>query len=121
MANRRYRPLANLFPQNTNNVADVIGTHHTAGEAPIGFEPMHKGFADLSLTTWVRRPVDPLSYAIFPRFFQKMSVIMSTIGIRAAWWKRSTGAYSPRRQGWFICSTTLPAGVAVLESRAKTW
>ena len=25
-------------------------------EAPIGFEPMHKGFADLSLTTWVRRP-----------------------------------------------------------------
>ena len=24
-------------------------------EAPIGFEPMHKGFADLSLTTWVRR------------------------------------------------------------------
>src|SRR2546425_11477364 len=26
-----------------------------AGEAPIGFEPMHKGFADLSLTTWVRR------------------------------------------------------------------
>ena len=25
-------------------------------EAAIGFEPMHKGFADLSLTTWVRRP-----------------------------------------------------------------
>ena len=26
-------------------------------EAAIGFEPMHRGFADLSLTTWVRRPV----------------------------------------------------------------
>jgi hypothetical protein len=24
-------------------------------EAAIGFEPMHRGFADLSLTTWVRR------------------------------------------------------------------
>src|SRR6266853_5766945 len=24
-------------------------------EAPEGFEPTHKGFADLSLTTWVRR------------------------------------------------------------------
>ena len=24
-------------------------------EAPSGFEPLHKGFADLSLTTWVRR------------------------------------------------------------------
>ena len=27
----------------------------TALEAPGGFEPPHKGFADLSLTTWVRR------------------------------------------------------------------
>jgi hypothetical protein len=24
-------------------------------KAAIGFEPMHRGFADLSLTTWVRR------------------------------------------------------------------
>ncbi len=24
-------------------------------EAPIGIEPMHEGFADLSLTAWVRR------------------------------------------------------------------
>jgi hypothetical protein len=25
-------------------------------EAASGFEPLHKGFADLSLATWVRRP-----------------------------------------------------------------
>jgi hypothetical protein len=30
-------------------------------EAPDGFEPPHKGFADLSLTTWVRRQVKFLS------------------------------------------------------------
>jgi hypothetical protein len=29
----------------------------TALEAPGGFEPPHKGFADLSLTTWVRRQI----------------------------------------------------------------
>ncbi len=27
----------------------------TKNKAPTGFEPVHKGFADLSLTTWVRR------------------------------------------------------------------
>jgi hypothetical protein len=27
-------------------------------EAPSGFEPLHKGFADLSLTTWVRRQIN---------------------------------------------------------------
>jgi hypothetical protein len=30
---------------------------HHSFEAPGGFEPPHKGFADLSLTTWVRRRI----------------------------------------------------------------
>ena len=35
---------------------DYSGEHRRGGfEAPIGIEPMYKGFADLSLTTWVRR------------------------------------------------------------------
>ena len=32
-----------------------IGPGEENVEAAIGFEPMHRGFADLSLTTWVRR------------------------------------------------------------------
>jgi hypothetical protein len=30
-------------------------------EARVGIEPTHKGFADLSLTTWVPRPGGPSS------------------------------------------------------------
>jgi hypothetical protein len=30
-------------------------------EARVGIEPTHKGFADLSLTTWVPRPFNKLA------------------------------------------------------------
>ena len=33
----------------------IFNLHLTMCEAPGGLEPPHKGFADLSLTTWVRR------------------------------------------------------------------
>ena len=44
--------------------------HGINREAPGGFEPPHKGFADLSLTTWVRRQCDrthPSKIQIKPR------------------------------------------------------
>ena len=36
-------------------------------EAPSGFEPLHRSFADCSLTTWVRRPGSGIISASFSR------------------------------------------------------
>lgn len=35
----------------------IVRTYKNVKKAPSGFEPLHEGFADLSLTTWVRRRV----------------------------------------------------------------
>jgi hypothetical protein len=37
------------------NITACIASSEALVEATGGFEPPHKGFADLSLTTWVRR------------------------------------------------------------------
>ncbi len=42
----------------------MIDYTRKGAEAPTGFEPVHKGFADLSLATWVRRRISFLSNLI---------------------------------------------------------
>jgi hypothetical protein len=37
------------------DLIDRGGTSELGLEAPSGFEPLHRSFADCSLTTWVRR------------------------------------------------------------------
>jgi len=49
------------------------------------------------------------------------AVTIPRIGIPAAWWKRITAAYSPRRHDWFGAVTTVPFGPIALESRVNTW
>ena len=49
------------------------------------------------------------------------AVIIPRIGMPASWWKRITGAYSPRRHHWAGWVITVPLGPIALESRANTW
>jgi hypothetical protein len=51
---RQKKPLSNL-PQKLAFLGEIL-------EAPIRIELMHKGFADLSLTTWARRHVQEQVY-----------------------------------------------------------
>jgi hypothetical protein len=37
-------------------MVEMVSTIVQVLEARVGIEPTHKGFADLSLTTWVPRP-----------------------------------------------------------------
>ena len=60
-------------------------------EARAGIEPAHKGFADLSLTTWVPRLTSGLCFLAEPahRFrawsthLHRLSVFAQTLGFRA--------------------------------------
>ncbi len=44
-------------------------------KAPIGIEPMHKGFADLSLTSWVRRQMRGTYYLSAPVFVNNRQLL----------------------------------------------
>ncbi len=59
---RKYVPREGIEPSRTQGPRDfksLVSTNSTTwakkNEAPSGFEPLHEGFAGLSLTAWVRR------------------------------------------------------------------
>gem|GEM_PF-1739224 len=53
-------------------------------KAPIGIEPMHKGFADLSLTSWVRRRCGAHSIEA-PHFCQHCVLRITQYAIVSSW------------------------------------
>jgi hypothetical protein len=67
-------------------------------EARVGIEPTHKGFADLSLTTWVPRPCS--HYVSFPDEKSPSRAVLgrdSNSGIRI--WSGRRGS-NPRHRPW---------------------
>ncbi len=74
-------------------------------EAPGGFEPPHGGFADLCLTTWLRRQGEP-NLLMYKGFCNAAAV---GVWRRNSTWKAVGGA---ERQGWRVTLYEAPGNTA---------